>query len=166
MTTSPMTIEHSHPASTRAREHGFRHAAARVGRFGLHLLEMALSMTAGMAILYVLSEQIPATSGYGALFEYGTNPFDLAMGVFMTIPMVGWMIVRGHGRRHSLEMGLAMFAPIAPIVALRLLGAEASLPWLDDASHPATFLAMLLAMLVRRDHFTGKANPTAHAPHT
>ncbi len=155
--TSKTTMNHIHTASTQAPEHRIRNSALKVGRFILHLLEMALAMMVGMVILYWLDTVTPASSSYAAAFKYGTNLFDLAMGIFMTVPMVAWMIVRGHGRRHSAEMAFAMFAPVAAIIALRLLGGEAYLPWLDDASHPAMFLVMIMAMLYRRDHYTGKA---------
>jgi hypothetical protein len=151
--------------ATLARAHGIRDQASKVGRFILHLLEMVLSMMVGMAVLYLLDVLTPESASYSAVFEYGTIPFDIAMAVFMTVPMVAWMIARGHGRRHSAEMGFAMFAPVVVIVALRLLGAEAYLPGLADASHPVTFLAMILAMLYRRDHYTGAAGHSAHAAH-
>ena len=134
-----------------------RNLASKVGRFLLHLLEMLLAMMVGMVIFHMLDSLIPASSSYAAAFASGTNLYDLAMGVFMTVPMVAWMIVRGHGWRHSAEMAFAMFTPAAAIIVLRLLGADASLPWLADASHVAMLPAMIIAMLYRRDHYTGKA---------
>ena len=131
----------------------------------MHLLEMLLAMMVGMPILYLLRNVIPASSSYAAAFQSGTTLNALAMGVFMTVPMVAWMIVRGHGWRHTAEMAFAMLAPVAAIIVLRLLGADASLPWLATASHPAMFLAMIIAMLYRRDHYTGKAGHAAHATH-
>ena len=83
----------------------------------------------------------------------------------MTVPMVAWMIVRGHGWSHSAVMAIAMLAPVAVIIVLRLLGAESTLPWLADASHPAMFFTMFIAMLYRRDHYTGKGIHSAHAAH-
>jgi hypothetical protein len=139
--------------------------AAKVGRFILHLLEMLLSMMVGMVVLYLLDILSPESASYNAFFEYGTIEFDLAMAVFMTVPMVAWMMVRGHDRGHVAEMAFGMNAPVAVIIVLRLLGAEADQPWLADASHPAMYLGMLTAMLYRRDHFTGRAGHSAHATH-
>jgi hypothetical protein len=79
---------------------------------------------------------------------------NVFMDIFMTVPMLGWMMLRGHGWRHSLEMGVAMLAPMAVINLLCSLGAVEYLPWLVNASGPAMFLGMLAAMLYRRDHFT------------
>jgi hypothetical protein len=163
--TAKTTIDHVDTASTQGHDHRIRNAASNVGRFILHLLEMLLAMMAGMAILYLLDNLTPAASSYAAAFKSGTNLNDLAMAVFMTVPMVAWMIVRGHGWRHGAEMAFAMFAPVAVIIALRLLEADANLPWLADASHPAMPLAMIVAMLYRRDHYTLKAGHSAHATH-
>ncbi len=160
--TSKITMDHINTASIQAHDHRIRNSASKVGRFILHLLEMALAMMVGMVILYLLDSLTPASSSYSAAFEYGTIMFDVSMAVFMTVPMVAWMIVRGHGWRHVAEMAFGMNAPVAAIIVLRLLGAEAYLPGLADASHPAMFLGMIIAMLYRRDHYTGKANHSAH----
>ncbi len=143
--------------------HRISSSALNIARLILHFLEMTVAMMFGMPLLFALRSLIPASSSFAAAFKSGTVLSELAMAVFMTVPMVAWMIVRGHGRRHSLEMGLGMFAPVAAIVVLRLLGADAYMPWLRYFSHPAMFLGMLAAMLYRRDHFTGKAG---HRPHT
>ncbi len=137
----------------------------KVGRFILHFLEMTAAMMVGMPILSMLRNLIPATSSYAAAFKSGTILSELAMAIAMTVPMVAWMIVRRHGWRHSAEMGFAMFGPVAAVVLLRLLGADAYLPWLPNASHPAMFLGMIVAMLYRRDHYTGSASHSAHATH-
>jgi hypothetical protein len=79
--------------------------------------------------------------------------------------MVAWMIVRGHGWRHGAEMAIAMLAPVAASLLPRLLGADADLAWITDLSHPGMFLGMLVAMLYRRDHYTGSTGPSAHAAH-
>ena len=81
----------------------------------------------------------------------------------MTVPMVAWMIVRGHGWQHSAEMAFAMSAPMAVVIVVRLLGGGASQPWLIQIGYLGMFLGMLIAMLYRRDHYTGKAGHSAHA---
>ncbi len=77
------------------------------------------------------------------------------MDLFMAAPMVGWMLIRGHGWRHSLEMAIAMVAPMALIFALRQIGAQSYLPWLRQTSGPAMVLGMIGAMLFRRKHYAG-----------
>ena len=159
------TKTHIHTASIPAQDHKIRSFAAKVGRFTLHFLEMMLAMMVGMPILFSLRNLIPASSIYTAIFVRGTNLYDLARIVFMTVTMVAWMIVRGHGWRHSAEMAFAMSAPVAAVIALRLLGVGASQEWLIQAGYLGMFLGMLIAMLYRRDHYTGKADHSAHATH-
>ncbi len=159
------TMVHINTANIQAHDHWIRNSASKAGRFTLHLLEMLLAMMAGMPILFMLRNLIPASSSFAAAYVSGTVLSDLAMGVFMTVPMVAWMIMRGHGWHHSAEMAFAMFAPVAAVIVLRLLGADAYLPWLPKASHLGMFLGMLTAMLYRRGHYTGTASHSAHTAH-
>ena len=152
-------------ATTQAHDHRIRNSASKAGRFSLHLLEMLLAMMAGMVALSFLGDLIPTYSSLYFAFRSGTNLYELAMVVSMTVPMVAWMIVRGHGRRHSAEMAFAMFAPVAVIIVLRLLEADTYLPWLGDIGHMASFVGMIAAMLYRRDHYTGKVGHSVHANH-
>jgi len=161
-----MEVNLLNTASTRAPDHQISNSASKVGRFSLHLLEMLLAMMAGMVALSFIGDLIPAYSSLYFAFRSGTNLYELAMVVFMTVPMVAWMIVRGHGRRHGAEMAFAMFAPVAVIIGLRLLEADAYLPWLADIGHMASFVGMIAAMLYRRDHYTSKAGHSAHANHS
>ena len=131
----------------------------------MHLLEMLLAMMAGMVALSILGDLIPAYSSLYFAFRSGTNLYELAMVVSMTVPMVAWMTVRGHGRRHGAEMAFAMFAPVAVIIVLRLLEVDVYLPWLADIGHMASFVGMIAAMLYRRDHYTGKVAHSVHANH-
>ncbi len=158
-------LDQINPVSIPTQVRPVLNSVLKVGRFILHFLEMTAAMMVGMPILSMLRNLIPASSSYAAAFKSGTIPSELAMAIAMTVPMVAWMIVRGHGRRHSLEMGFAMFAPVAAIVVLRLLGADAYLPWLRNASHPAMFLGMVIAMLPRRGHYMGKAGHATHTTH-
>lgn len=152
-------------ASTQAPASPIRNAASKIGRFVMHLLEMLLAMVAGMFALSWLGDLIPAYSSLYYSFRSGAILYELAMVVFMTVPMVTWMIVRGHGTRHGVEMALAMFAPVAVISMLRLLKADAYLPWLADIGHMASFVGMIVAMLYRCDHYTGKVGHSTHATH-
>ncbi len=159
------TIPHIHTASIPMTGSQIRSTASQIGRFSLHFLEMVVAMMVGMPVLFMVRSLIPTSSGLAAAFKSGTIAYSITMTVFMTLPMVAWMIVRGHGWRHSLEMAVAMDAPVAVTTVLSLLGAAAYLPWLSNASHFGMFLGMLIVMLFRRDHYTGKANHSAHASH-
>lgn len=136
--------------------------AWKVGRFLLHLLEMILAMGTGMGIFHLLERLIPTWSAIGILLKRGTDLHTVVMMVFMTLPMVTWMVLRGHGWQHSLEMAAAMLVPMAAVIVLCRMGLDAYLPWLAQASCPAMFLGMLAAMLYRRQHYTGQG---AHAAH-
>ena len=126
-------------------------------------MEMLLVMGAGMGIFHVLAGLIPASSGLTAVADRETVVHIVIMDLFMTAPMLAWMIVRGHGWRHGLEMAIAMLAPMAAVTLLCKLGAVEYLPWLQGASGPAMLLGMMVAMLYRRDHYTGNAVHSAHA---
>jgi hypothetical protein len=164
MTTETKTTNaHIHTASIPAQDQKIHNSAVNVGRFGLHYLEMVVAMMVGMPFFFMLRNVIPASSSYRAFFVRGTILFDLAMVIVMTIPMVVWMIVRGHGWYHSAEMAFAMSAPMVVVIALRLLmGPDTYLPWLRQVGYNGMFLGMLIAMLYRREHYTGKAGHPAH----
>ena len=67
------------------------------------------------------------------------------------------MIFRGYGWRYSLELALAMIAPVAMIMVLGPLTEYDYLTWLLVAGYPAMCLGMLVYMLYRRNHFTEPA---------
>lgn len=169
MTALEKTTAHSHEGHNYRKietaldqdRRGFTRVS-KAGRFLLHFLEMLLAMFAGMGIFHLLAGLIPASSSWAAVNDSDTLLHNVAMDVFMTVPMLAWMVVRGHGWRHSFEMGVAMLAPIAVINLLCSLGLDGYLPWLAEASGPAMFLGMLAAMLYRRDHYTGRAGHHQH----
>jgi hypothetical protein len=80
------------------------------------------------------------------------------MGGSMTVPMVAWMLVRGHAWRPSAEMGAATMAPT--LVAMSLVGAV-DYELLMGVEHVAMLLAMLGAMLYRRAEYAGHAHHLA-----
>jgi hypothetical protein len=159
------THDHRKMEAMQAQVPNRRNLTSKVGRFLLHLLEMLLAMEAGMVVFHLLANQIPATSSLATVADRETILHKVMMDVFMTVPMLAWMILRGHGWRHSLEMGVAMLAPIAAINLLCSLGVVEYLPWLAKASGPAMYLGMLAAMLYRRNHYTVKASHSRHAAH-
>lgn len=71
----------------------------------------------------------------------------------MTVPMVAWMRHRGHGWRSSAEMGVVMFAPAIPIIAL--LRADVIAFAAVCGLYCATMMAAMLAlMLYRRSEYS------------
>lgn len=159
------THDHRKMEAALAEDSQVQSPASKVGRFLLHLLEMLLAMQVGMVIFHLLAGLIPASSSLFAVTDSETVLHNVVMDIFMTVPMLAWMILRGHGWRHSLEMGFSMLAPIAAINLLCSLGVVEYLPWLAEASGPAMFFGMLAAMLYRRSHYTvktGHSGPSAH----
>lgn len=148
-----------------ASDHPLRKVASKTGRFLLHLLEMLVAMQVGMMLFHLLLGLIRIASNSRVL-ESGTTLHAITMTVFMTIPMVAWMIFRGHGWRHCIEMVVAMIAPVVVIGLLCQLGVDAYVPWLVAASMPAMLLGMVAAMLYRKDHYMDKAKHFTHPAQT
>lgn len=147
------TLEHGKAVNPQKSGSGMRDLASKTGRFILHLLEMLVAMQVGMGVFHLMIGLIRAYSSFRAL-ESGTTLHAVVMTVFMTVPMVAWMIFRGHGWRHGAEMVIAMIGPVALIGLLCQLGVDEYLPWLAEVSTPAMFLGMIGAMVYRREHYT------------
>jgi hypothetical protein len=111
-----------------------------------HYLEMIAAMFAGMLVLWMPVEM--------AFPDVAPAVTFLGMATTMTVPMVAWMRHRGHGWQPSVEMAAAMFIPTLAAIALHGAGALDfhSLMMLE---HVAMLLAMLGAMLLRRDEYAG-----------
>lgn len=139
------------------------HRVTKTVRFLLHFLEMQAAMVLGMIPWHWLVRELRASPIYADAFQRGSALSTIGHGLFMTVPMVVWMIIRQHGWRHSLEMGTAMFAPGIAIILLCWMGADTYWPWLITLASPAGTVGMLVYMLYRRDHFTRK---TGHSIHT
>jgi hypothetical protein len=109
-----------------------------------HYIEMVIVMFVGMGVVMAIAG-MPSDDTVALLY----------MGASMTVPMVAWMLFRGHTWRPSLEMGAAMMAPT--VVAMALVGAV-DYELLMGVEHVAMLLAMLGAMLYRRDEYAGHAH--------
>jgi hypothetical protein len=140
------------------------------GRFLLHFAEMCLAMEAGMLVFHALPIGNPlrswvdsaiAPQSYTALSNIDLDVHLLGMWVFMSVPMVVWMRIRGHGWRHGADMAGAMLAPTVVCIGLCWLGLDAILPWLPASTMPAMLLAMLALMLHDRQHYTYAQLPGA-----
>jgi len=115
--------------------------------FVRHYLEMVVAMLLGMAVLGL------------PLYALGTGWHELAiespaigflgMATSMTVPMVGWMIYRGHDRRANMEMSASMFVPTFAVIALTWADAVTDTGVLMTIEHVAMFVAMAGVMLLR-----------------
>ena len=134
---------------------------SKMGRFFWHFLELQVPMGLGALICYLLGRLIPASSSLATVYHPGTYLFAIGDVLYLAIPVVVWMVFRGHGWRHSLEMALAMSLPVAAIMVLGQLIAYDYLTWLITAGYPVMSLGMLIYILYRRDYFTGPARHSA-----
>ncbi|WP_026929768.1 hypothetical protein [Glycomyces tenuis] len=139
----------------RPAHHTHHHGAQGKRRFLIHYVEMVVAMLAGMFVLGGLVRGVVALAGV----EYGmaTHPelTILEMALDMSIGMVVWMRVRGHGWAGTLEMAAVMIAPalvLVPFVRLGALGADTAML----LEHLAMFPLMFLAMLRRRGEYGGR----------
>src|SRR5437763_16250822 len=96
-----------------------RTSAITAGRFVLHFVEMCIAMAAGMLVFMA----VPGVMALPPLLH------QIGMAVAMTVPMVGWMRLRGHGWRHGIEMSIGMLAAWAAVLILVGLGADQVFPW-------------------------------------
>ena len=113
-----------------------------------HYAEMLIAMFAGMAVLG------------GGFMAAGFDPEGLElellwMAFIMSVPMVAWMRYRGHGWAPSWEMTASMFIPSFAAIALLWAGLVDERGTLMAIQHAGMFPAMLVAMLLRRDEYTG-----------
>jgi hypothetical protein len=113
-----------------------------------HYVEMLIAMFVGMGVL----------GGGVAAAGIDVEPAELAllwMAFTMTVPMVGWMRYRGHGWAASGEMAASMFIPSLAAIALLWMGVAEEHGTLMALQHVGMLPAMLVAMLLRRDEYSG-----------
>jgi hypothetical protein len=115
---------------------------------------MQIPMVVGALVCYLVSRLISASPSYAAVYHPGTWPYATGDVLFLTVPVGAWMKLRRHCWRHSLEIALAMIAPVVLIIVLGELAAYDYLTWLVTAGYPAMCLGVLVYMLYRHDYFT------------
>jgi hypothetical protein len=122
-----------------------------------HYVEMVVAMFLGMLVLGVPGELALQALGSSTSALRADAPalVFIGMAVTMTVPMVAWMRYRGHGWRSSNEMALSMFIPTFAAIALMETAVVDDFGTLMTLEHIAMFAAMLIAMLLRFDEYTG-----------
>jgi hypothetical protein len=133
-----------------------RFGGSKAGRFLLHFLELQIPMGLGALVCYSLARLVPASATFATIYHPGTYLFAVGDVLYLSVPVLAWMILRGHGRRHSIEMAAALIAPVAAILVLGQFTAYDYLTWLLTAGYPMMCLGMLIYMLYRRDLFTSR----------
>jgi hypothetical protein len=124
----------------------------RISPFWQHFLEMFAAMGVGMAVGVRVFLAIAGPSSYRQALLLYPVPSLSAMALSMALPMVAWMLFRGHGWRNSAEMAAAMLVPAIPFIFLAWLHV------IDGtaccAYMPLSTLAMLGVMFYRRDVYS------------
>jgi hypothetical protein len=116
-----------------------------------HYAEMVVAMFLGMAVVGVPAGWAMAAAGidWAALTDHSPALMFLGMATTMTVPMVGWMLYRGHGRRANTEMSASMFVPTFAVIGLLWAGLLTDIGSLMLIEHVAMLLAMAAVMLLR-----------------
>ncbi len=118
-----------------------------------HYLEMLIAMFLGMGVL----AGVPAAAGFKL---DAVEPALLWMAFTMSVPMVAWMRYRGHGWTPAWEMSASMFIPSFVVIALLWMGVAEGRGTLMAVQHVGMFPAMLVAMLLRREEYSGHHHVT------
>jgi hypothetical protein len=128
-----------------------------LSRFIRHYVEMVVAMFLGMAVLGLSAGWAMSAAGtsWSELHTDAPALMLLGMAVTMTVPMVGWMRYRGHGRRASTDMSAAMFLPTFAVIGLLWGELVEDIGTLLVIEHVAMLGGMLVAMLLRRAEYAG-----------
>jgi len=116
--------------------------------FVRHYLEMVVAMFVGMGVL-----GLPASWAGDAVGANSDAFMFLGMATTMTVPMVGWMLYRGHGWRANAEMSAWMFVPTFAVIGMLSAGVLTDIGALMIVEHVAMLLAMAGVMLLRPDEY-------------
>jgi hypothetical protein len=136
--------------NTNTTHHGDR----SIRRFARHYVEMVAAMFIGMFALGKPADLVLQAFGASAGGHHSTRMLA-TMAVTMTIPMVAWMRYRGHAWRPTVEMSASMLVPTAAVLGLLWTGVATGMGTLMVLEHTAMLGSMLLAMLLRRDEYSG-----------
>ena len=129
-----------------------------VRNFTRHYAEMLVAMFLGMFVLGAALAVALGLAGVEVSTWRAGAPALLLLGMAftMTVPMVAWMRYRGHGWAPAADMTAAMFLPSLFAIALLWAGLETDTHALLMIQHISMSPAMLVAMLLRRDEYTGR----------
>ena len=139
--------------TTRANQVGSLHAsrlravgvtALGVLRFTLHFVEMWFSMVLG-SMAFTYAREWLAIIGNRRSLDPMFIQSEVGHGIFMTVPMVLWMRIRGYRWRENIEMALGMIVPWAAVLALDTFSVLQEVPWLSARNAMAA--GMLAVML-------------------
>jgi hypothetical protein len=122
--------------------------------FVLRFIELQIAMGLGALLCFLLGRLVPGSSTVATVYYPGSYLYATGDVLFLTAPVVAWMIFRGDEWRDGLGMAVAMLGPVAVIALVGELAGYAYLPWLIFGGYPVMSLGMLVYLLSasRLDH--------------
>src|SRR3954449_5193480 len=120
--------------------------------FWRHFWQMLAAMAVGMIVTGAIFLTIVGLKTWDEVTTQYPTQALLAMAAGMTIPMVGWMLYRGMGRRNTFEMAAAMVLPVIPFLLLVWFGITPSAQC--GAYCIITVVAMLALMRYRGSEYS------------
>jgi uncharacterized membrane protein YoaK (UPF0700 family) len=129
-------------------------------RFILRFLELQIPMALGAFVCYALGPVISDRSGLALAYHPGTYLFAIGDVLFLTVPVAAWTLIRERDWRPSLEIALAMVAPLAIVVLPGEVMRFPYLLWLVTGMYPLMCMGMIADMLYRRDRLTAPDVPS------
>jgi hypothetical protein len=112
-------------------------------------VQMQVAMCVGALVCYLMGRLVTASSSLASVYYPGAYLYTVGDVFFLVTPVVVWMLFRGYGWRHGMEMAIAMITPVAAIALLGELAGYAYRSWLITAGYPAMSVGMLVCMLYR-----------------
>jgi energy-converting hydrogenase Eha subunit A len=136
--------------------------ASSAWRFLRHLGEMVLAMWIGMAVFGGLRALLGGTGPGDALTDH-FNYRLVVMALFMAVPMVALMRVRGHSWERAAEMAAAMIVPVVAVCAVAHV-TDLSDAAVSGISHVPMYVGMLGVMFARYPEYAHAGHHPAGAP--
>lgn len=133
---------------------GLPHSLGPTLRLVRHLVEMMIAMHVGMGLGALLFALAVGSGGDAARRDHAVA-YLLVLAFGMTVPMVAWMLYRGHSRRSAAEMAAVMVAPALPLVVLTLTDVVAG-P-VSGAYMGSSMVAMVALIVYRRAEYRAAA---------
>jgi hypothetical protein len=113
-----------------------------------HYGEMVVAMFLGMAVLGYPVDRVMIRLGASS-----DEFMFLGMATTMTVPMIGWMMYRGHGWRANAEMSASMFVPTFAVIGALATGLLTDIGVLMLIEHVVMLAAMAGVMLLRPEEY-------------
>lgn len=135
-----------------------------VWHFVLHFVEMCLAMCIGGITLIFLFFWGATQIGFPDLIHRFPALSIMVIAIILTAVMTVWMRIRGMSWRLTIEMSSTSIILGIFLIALSWLGAIPQSDMLEWVKRLAC-LVMLVPMLLRLDHYTGRMDHSKHGMH-